>query len=310
MTRSSRIAVGPAGVPDWLADAVQAGGADVVTLDEADALLWGAPNDPDGLREVLDAAGDRLQWVQLPWAGIEPYVAALDADRLWTCGKGVYAEPVAEMVLTLALACMRSIDHYARSTTWLQYGHRGVNLRRAKVCVLGGGGITEVLLRLLGPFECDTTVVRHRPHPMAGANRVVGSSPAEVDEAIEGSDLVVLALALTPETTGILDGRRMALLHGRSVVVNVARGPHVVTDDLVAALRAGTIMSAGLDVLDPEPLPDGHPLWSLTNCIITPHVGNTPEMARPLLAERITTNVARWIAGEELIGPVDPALGY
>jgi hypothetical protein len=74
----------------------------------------------------------------------------------------------------------------------------------------------------------------------------------------------------------------------------VARGAHVVTDALVEALASGAIGGAGLDVTDPEPLPEGHPLWTLPNCIVTPHVGNTPEMARPLLAERVRANVARW----------------
>ncbi|MGI9578327.1 MAG: NAD(P)-dependent oxidoreductase [Microthrixaceae bacterium] len=310
MERSRRVAVGPEGVPGWLGEAVAAGGGEVVDLTSADALLWGAPNDPEALRRVLDAAGDRLQWVQLPWAGIEPYVEALDTDRLWSCGKGVYAEPVAEMALTLGLAAMRAVDRYARATTWLQHGHMGVNLRHAHVTLLGGGGITESLLRLLVPFEADVTVVRNRPTDMAGATRVVGSTDAEIDEAIGSADLVVLALALTPETDGIIDRRRLRLMHERSVLVNVARGAHIVTDDLVEALRGKWIMGAGLDVTDPEPLPDDHPLWSLENCIITPHVGNTPEMARPLLAERITTNMARWIAGVEVIGRVDPALGY
>ncbi len=310
MQRSPRMAIGPSGVPPWLTDAVAAGGGEVVPLEDADALLWGAPDDPEGLREVLDRAGSRLQWVQLPWAGIEPYVEALDSDRLWTCGKGVYAEPVAEMALTLALAAMRGVDRYARSTTWLEHGRRGVNLRGARVAILGGGGITQVLLRLLEPFGAEVTVVRNRAEPMQGATRVVGSTSAEMDEAVTDADLVVLALALTPETVGVIDARRLALLHERSVVVNVARGAHVVTDDMVAALAEGTIMGAGLDVTDPEPLPDGHPLWGMANCIITPHVGNTPEMARPLLAERIRENVARWIAGDELIGPVEVELGY
>ena len=310
MERSRRIAIGPAGVPGWLSEAVTAGGGEVVDLDTADALLWGAPNDPGALREVLDSAGDRLRWVQLPWAGIEPYVDALDDDRLWSCGKGVYAEPVAEMALTLALAAMRAVDRYARARTWLQHGHMGVNLRHANVTVLGGGGITESLVSMLAPFEARVTVVRNRPAPMPGTVRVLGSTAAEVDDAISAADLVVLALALTPATTGIIDSRRLDLMHERSVLVNVARGAHVVTDDLVDALREDRIMGAGLDVTDPEPLPDGHPLWSLENCIITPHVGNTPEMARPLLAERISTNVARWIAGDEVIGRVEPDLGY
>jgi len=308
--RSPRITVGPDGVAPWLSEAVRAGGGEIVGIDDADALLWGAPNDPDGLRALLDAAGDRLRWVQLPWAGIEPYVGALDDQRLWTCGKGVYAEPVAEMALTLALAGLRCVDRYARASRWLEHGHLGTNLRGARVTILGGGGITEVLLRLLAPFGAEVTVVRNRPDPLDGAATVLGSSDDEIDEGLTGADVVVLALALTPETTGVIDARRLALLHDRSVVVNVARGAHIVTDDLVEALRDGTILGAGLDVTDPEPLPDGHPLWSMQNCIITPHVGNTPEMARPLLAERISTNTARWIAGEDLIGPIDVELGY
>jgi phosphoglycerate dehydrogenase-like enzyme len=90
----------------------------------------------------------------------------------------------------------------------------------------------------------------------------------------------------------------------------VARGKHVVTDDLVVALKERRIGGAGLDVTDPEPLPDGHPLWDLPNCIITPHTANTAEMARPVLSARITENIRRFAAGEELVGPVDPSAGY
>ena len=93
-------------------------------------------------------------------------------------------------------------------------------------------------------------------------------------------------------------------------IVNVARGGHIVTDDLVWALQNDVIGGAALDVTDPEPLPPDHPLWSMPNCIITPHVGNTPEMAVPLLSERITTNVQRFAAGETLVGALSAELGY
>jgi phosphoglycerate dehydrogenase-like enzyme len=143
---------------------------------------------------------------------------------------------------------------------------------------------------------------------MDGAARVVGED--ELDAAIEGCDLVVLALALTPDTRGLIDARRLRLMGPQAWLVNVARGGHIVTDDLVAALRDGTIAGAGLDVTDPEPLPDGHPLWDLPGCIITPHVGNTPDMAVPLLSARIAENVRRWSAGEPLLGLVEPGRGY
>ena len=96
----------------------------------------------------------------------------------------------------------------------------------------------------------------------------------------------------------------------QSWLVNVARGRHVDTDALVAALREGTIAGAALDVTDPEPLPDGHPLWTMPNCIITPHTADTWDMIMPHLAERITANVAHFVAGEPFEGPVDPAAGY
>jgi phosphoglycerate dehydrogenase-like enzyme len=288
-----------------MADAISAGGGHVVALDEAEALVWGSPSDADGLAAALRAAPG-IRWVQLPWAGVEKFVHLMDDDRLWTCGKGVYAEPVAELALTFALAGMRGLGRYARADRWGPPA--GTNLAGASVTVLGGGGITESFLRLLRPFDCHVTVVRNRAQDMDGADVVLESD--RLTDALAGADLVVVALALTPDTEGIISASELELMEPHAWLVNVARGGHVVTDDLVVALRDGIIGGAGLDVTDPEPLPDGHPLWSLPNCIITPHVGNTPEMARPLLAQRITDNVKRFAHGEELIGPVDTELGY
>jgi phosphoglycerate dehydrogenase-like enzyme len=301
------IALAPEGTRDWLGGAVEEGGASVVAVEAANGLVWTDPADPDGLAALLDAQ-PAIEWIQLPWAGIEPYVAVVraHAERTWTCGKGVYAEPVAEHALALALAGLRQVGRYARSRSWSR--GTGVNLLGARVVVLGGGGITESLLRLLGPFGCDVTVVRRSPAPMPGARRVVGE--ADLDEALRGATLVVLALALTPATTAILDRRRLELLAPHGWVVNVARGAHIVTDDLVAVLAEGRIGGAALDVTDPEPLPDGHPLWSEPRCILTPHTANTIEMAIPLLSDRVRENVRRRIAGEPLLGLVDPTVGY
>jgi phosphoglycerate dehydrogenase-like enzyme len=293
--------------PGYLARAVAAGGGKVVGPEHAGILVWTDPADATGLAAVLDAH-PHLRWVQLPWAGIEPYVEVVreHAERTWTCGKGVYAEPVAEHALALGLAGLRGLDRYARAGRWT--APRGRNLLGARVTIVGGGGIAESLLRLLGPFGCDVTVVRRSTAAMAGASRVLPSE--DLDEALAGALLVVLALPLTPATDGLIDRRRLELLAEGACLVNVARGRHVVTDDLVAALRDGTPGSAGLDVTDPEPLPAGHPLWDLPNLIITPHTANTQEMAEPLLSARVTENVRRWTAGEPLLGLVDPAAGY
>lgn len=300
-----RIALEPAGQRGWLADAIEAGGGRVVPTAEAEGLVWASTGGAGDLAALV-AAHPGLRWIQLPWAGIEPFAGVLDPARTWTCGKGVYAEPVAEHALMLGLAGLRGLDLYARAERW--EGPSGHNLLGADVVIVGGGGIAESLLRLLGPFGTRTTVVRRHPGPVDGAAQVVG--PDRLHDVLPGATLVVLALPLVPETVGIIGRRELELMAPHAWLVNVARGGHVVTDDLVEALRAGTIGGAALDVTDPEPLPEGHPLWSLPNCLITPHVGNTPEMAVPLLSARISANVARFGAGEPLIGLVDPALGY
>ncbi len=288
-----------------MADAITAGGGHLVPLEEAEAVVWAAPRDPEALRITL-LSHPHLAWVQLPFAGIETFVDLVDDDRLWTCGKGVYAEPVAELALSLALAGLRHVGQYARAAEWGR--PHGRNLKGANVTVLGGGGITEELLRLLQPFDCRVTVVRNRVAEMEGAEEVL--EPDRYVDAIADADVVFLALALTPETEGMISRSELEQMRSDAWIVNVARGRHIVTDDLVWALQEGVIGGAALDVTDPEPLPADHPLWSLPNCIITPHVGNTPEMAVPLLSERIATNIRRFADGEELVGPIHVDLGY
>lgn len=300
-----RLAVGPTSVPSWMIEAVQTGGAEVVEPAHATGLVWGHPHDITGLATVLENA-PHLDWVQLPWAGVERFVHLVDRNRRWTCGKGVYAEPVAELALSLGLAGLRGVGHYARAASWS--APRGRNLHRARVTILGGGGITTSLVRLLQPFDTHITVVRQQVQAMDGVDDVLESD--RFADALPGADLVVLALALTPDTVGIIGAEELAMMEPHAWLVNVARGRHIVTDDLVEALAEQAIGGAALDVTDPEPLPDDHALWREPQCIITPHVGNTPAMAVPLLSERITDNVRRYGDGAELIGVIDPDLGY
>jgi phosphoglycerate dehydrogenase-like enzyme len=303
--RRPRVAHAPADLRPWLAEGIRQGGGEVVPPEDAEALVWAETSDAAALNRLLqDNPG--IRWVQLPWAGIEPYVGVLDHDRAWTSGKGVYAEPVAEHALALLLAGLRGIVTYARRQQWSK--QEGIRLNSARVVVLGGGGITESFLRMIGPFGADVTVVRRNPEPLDGAARVVTAD--RLDDTLTDADGVVVALALTAETRGIIARPQLERMATTGWLVNVARGGHIVTDDLVEALRGNEIGGAALDVTDPEPLPDDHPLWTLPNAIITPHVGNTPEMAVPLLTERIAQNVRRFAEGEPLIGVVDPDLGY
>ncbi|MEZ5340345.1 MAG: NAD(P)-dependent oxidoreductase [Acidimicrobiales bacterium] len=129
--------------------------------------------------------------------------------------------------------------------------------------------------------------------------------------AVADADLVVLALALTPETERVADAALFEAMRPSAWLVNVARGGHVDHDALLRALETGSIGGAALDVTDPEPLPDDHGLWRSDRVLITPHVGNTPEMGVPLLAKkRVEANVRRFVLGDPLHGIVDAVAGY
>ncbi len=302
-----RVAVGPV-LRDSACQAIRDGGGEPVGADaRADALVWLDPGDMDGLRGALaTAAGAR--WVQLPFAGIERVVGAglLDTSRIWTSAKGAYAEPVAEHALTLALAGLRMLRQRVTARSWGKPA--GESLYDEPVTILGAGGITTSLLGLLAPFRAPVTVVRRRLESVPGAARTLPQS--DLHEALAGARVVFVALALTSRTERIIGAAELARMRGDAWLVNVARGRHVDTGALVAALRDGAIGGAALDVTDPEPLPDGHPLWRLERCIITPHTADTPEMVERLLAQRIRKNVAAFVAGEPLTGVVDPAAGY
>ena len=275
--------------------------------DDPDGLVWLDAADVGGLGDALAEAG-AVRWVQLPFAGVEAVVEAgiLDDRRLWSCAKGAYADPVAEHALALALAGLRRLRTRVEARAWGEPA--GTSLYDQRVTILGGGGIATSLLELLRPFRVQATVVRRSPDPASGAVRTV--SLRELGAVLPGAAVVFVALALSPATERVIGAGELAAMDTGSWLVNVARGRHVDTDALVEALRAGSIGGAALDVTDPEPLPEGHPLWTLPNCIVTPHTADTMEMVRPLLAERIRVNVGRFARGERLVGMVDPVAGY
>jgi phosphoglycerate dehydrogenase-like enzyme len=300
-----RIAVGPHGVADWARDAVRDGGGEVVEPSEAQGLIWTDFDTTDQLVATL-ARNPGIAWVQVPFSGVETYLPYIDATRTWTSAKGVFGGAVAELALALLLGGMRHVAGYAREQQWTE--DHGRSLFGARVTILGAGGIAQALISLLQPFNCHITVVRNRQGDLPEVDKVV--TTPELNTALSEADAVVMAVALTPQTHDIMGRRQFEVMQSHAWLVNVGRGKQIVTDDLVWALETGEIGGAALDVTNPEPLPIGHPLWSLPNCIITPHVGNTAEMVPPLLALRIAENVRRFANGEQLIGIIDQSVGY
>ena len=300
------VAIAPDPV-DHIRAAVEAGGGQVVGLDELpDALVWMAPRDDDGLRAAL-AAAPSIRWVQLPFAGVERFLTSMRSEITWTCAKGVYSEPTAEHALALALAGLRRLPEHARATAW--GGQGAQTLYAAPVVIVGGGGIGRALLDLLAPFRVRATVVRRDAgSALPGAARTVGLD--DLNDVLPGARVVFLALPLTAETEHLIGAPQLAAMEQDAWLVNVARGRHVDTEALVEALREKAIGGAALDVTDPEPLPADSPLWQLENCLITPHTANPWQTAQPLLAARITANVRLFAAGKPLLGLVDLDAGY
>jgi phosphoglycerate dehydrogenase-like enzyme len=305
------VAVLPVAQHEYVRAIALGGGIAADLSAQSTGLVWTDSQDVAQLDSIL-AAHPQITWVQLPFAGVDNFkplfdsISASGRQLVFTSAKGAYREPVAEHALMLALALGRALPERLAAKTW--GGKFAASLFDSKVLIVGGGGIAEELLRLLAPFRVNATVVRRVAKPLAGANRVIGLG--ELDANLPTADFVFLASALTAETKALLDASRFALMKPTAYLINIARGAIVDSRALENALVHGAIAGAGIDVTDPEPLPDGHSLWNTPNLIITPHTADTPEQCIRLLSERIVLNVNALIQGTALVGEVNLDLGY
>lgn len=301
------VAILPSSRPIFAAAVAAAGGCVEPLSDATRGLIW-----LGGTAAELSATlggHPGIGWVQLPLAGVENYaqVFAGHPQVIWTSAKGAFAEPVAEHALALALAVLRLLPEKSRSVSWAHV-KRGISLYGREVVIVGAGGIAVELIRLLAPFGVTITVVRRAAEPLAGAERTVSS--AELLDVLPTADVVILAAAATDETAQLIGAAELAAMKPDAALVNIARGRLIDTDALVAALEAGHLWGAGLDVTDPEPLPDGHPLWSSPRVVITSHAADTDEMVEPLLAGRVVANTAAFLGANGFVGLVDAKAGY
>jgi D-3-phosphoglycerate dehydrogenase len=302
MPGTPRVHVGPEPAEPILA-AVRRAGGELVAPEEAEAIVW--LDGPDGLAPLLS---ERVRWVQLPSAGVEHWLQSgvLDDERVWTSATGAYARQVAEHALALVLAGRRRLAECARATRWADLAGRP--LAGASVAVVGAGGIGRALLAMLAPHGVRTIAVRRSGRDVPGADESVAA--AELGAVWPRAEVCVLAAPATDATRHLVGEAELAALPEGAVLVNVARGSLVDTDALVRALRSGRLGAACLDVTDPEPLPDDHPLWREERALVTPHTANPPAAMLPALAERVAENVARFARGEALVAPVEVERGY
>jgi D-3-phosphoglycerate dehydrogenase len=283
--------------PEHLVKAIEAGGGTLAPLEDAEGVVWiGSPGD---LAELPAS----VKWVQLQSAGIESWVERVRATPgvKFTTATGAYASQVAEHALALLLAGIRGINGYARAWSWDPGSDR--TLEGSTVAVIGAGGIGRELIKLLEPHDVKILAVTR-----SGRD---GTIPVErIGEIWSQADHFVVCAPSTDDTEHLIGAPELWVMKSHSWIVNIARGSLIDHDALVQALAGGIIGGAALDVTDPEPLPNGHPLWASPHALITPHVANPAATMARDLAKRVQENVRRYAAGEELVAPVDLDQGY
>ena len=268
------------------------------TGEAARAQVWvprsGGASLPPGFVEALP----RLRLVQLLSAGAERFVGRLPEGVLLCNARGAHTPSTAEWAVAATLAAQRGIPFFAREQAAGRWSSTTFSsLVGARVLVVGAGDIGRTIGRMLAGFDVELTYV-------ARTARDGVRSTAALPELLPHADVVILIVPVTPETTGMVDAAFLAAMPDGALLVNAARGVVVDTDALLAELSAGRLRAA-LDVTDPEPLPEGHPLWSAPGLLLTPHVGGAVPDTNERAAAAVIDQLARILAGEPVVNVVD-----
>jgi phosphoglycerate dehydrogenase-like enzyme len=302
---------------------------------EAEAAMPGADAVLGKVTPAMLARADRLVWVQSFTASLEHYMfpELVAHPCTLTNVRGLFGDVIADQVMGYVLCFARNLHIYARQQVEHRYDPVGgeaarvssltgpgtvnaidratIYLPDSKMGIIGMGGIGSEIARRARAFGMSVRGVDRFPdrvHSIEGVLRIDGVD--QTPDLLGWSDFAVIAAPHTPETARWLDARMLGHLRPTSYLINIGRGAIVVLDDLVAALRAGKIAGAALDVYEVEPLPADHPLWDFPNVILTPHTaGYSPVIAKRHLAA-LVENVGRFARGEPLCNVVDKDLWF
>ncbi|WP_155885039.1 D-2-hydroxyacid dehydrogenase [Actinomadura flavalba] len=251
-------------------------------------------------------------WVHIASAGVDRllFPALVDGDAIVTNSRGVFDAPIAEYVLGLVLAFAKDLPATVRHQDGRDWRHRETErIGGRSVLVVGTGPIGRATARLLRAAGMRVRGLGRTARPGDPDFGEVLPSPALHAELAQ-ADYVVLAAPLTDATRGMIDAAALAAMRPGARLINVGRGGLVVQDDLAAALRAGTIAGAALDVFAVEPLPKDDPLWELPNVLVSPHMSGDARGWREELTALFAANLERRVAGRPLRNVVDKRLGY
>lgn len=230
---------------------------------------------------------------QLLTAGYDNVLENIPEGVVLCNASGVHDDSTSELAVSLVLASLRQIPnsvHLQSKGLWEQEFSK--SLADKNVLLIGYGGVGKATESRLLPFKCNV-------QPVATKARDHVKSISQLPELIPNADVVILTVPLNSETRNLVDQKFFDLMKPGSLLVNVARGQVVNTEALIKVLESGKI-SAALDVTDPEPLPEGHPLWQAPNCLITAHLGGDTDIFESRARKRIATQLDLWLSGQPL----------
>lgn len=266
--------------------------------DAALAQVWVPRSGAATLRPGFLEALPRLRLVQLLSAGAERFAGRLPEGVLLCNARGAHTPSTAEWAVAATLAAQRGLPFFVREQAAGRWSPTTFSsLVGARVLVVGAGDIGRAIGRMLAGFDVELTYV-------ARTARDGVRSTADLPELLPHADVVIVIVPVTPETTGMVDAAFLAAMPDGALLVNAARGVVVDTDALLAELTSGRLRAA-LDVTEPEPLPEGHPLWTAPGLLLTPHVGGAVPDTNARAAAAVTEQLARVLSGRELVNVVD-----
>ncbi len=266
------------------------------------------------LRELWPRAA-KLRWVHSQSAGVEGllFPELIETPVVLTNARGVFRHSLAEFVLAVALHFAKDLRRMVRNQqagVWESL-ETVEELRGKTMGIVGYGEIGRAVAELAHPFGMKILALRSRPELCASDPLVSAAFPPEGrKEMIPCCDYLVVASPLTPETRGLIGVAEIAAMKPGAVLINVGRGPVVDEAALIAALSERRIRGAALDVFDVEPLPAGHPFYTLDNVLLSPHCADHTSGWLDLTMRMFLTNFGRYVAGEPLLNVVDKRKGY
>jgi glyoxylate reductase len=268
----------------------------------------------DRIDRDLLAAAPRLRVVSVMAVGVDAIDLAAATEHGVAVGHtpGILTETTADLAFALLLAAARRLPEAQRTIpqggwrTWEPVALTGLDVYGATLGIVGMGRIGRAVARRAAGF--DMRVLYHGGDPLADPERPIQAEARSLDALLRESDFVSLNVPLTADTRGLIGARELGLMQPHAMLINTSRGTVVDQDALLDALQRRRIAAAALDVTDPEPLPRDHPLLSLDNCLVVPHIGSATVATRRRMAHMVIENLLAGLAGERLPYCANPAL--